>query len=330
MKAITVVGILLLAVVNWGCGSAGSQSHTKGTQNSTSTISSLQLSPASTSIGTGASQQLVATAKFSDGTSSDVSSSATWSSSDSNIASVSAKELASGVSSGTATITAQSGSVYAFATGSVTGAAANLKSITISPAGSASMPINTSLQFTAIATYNDGSSADLTNVVAWSSSTPSIAKMSATGLASSLQTGTTKISASLAGVTQSTMLTVTAPIISSIAVTPVGLTLAIGIHQQFVATATYTDRSSADLSSGVTWSSSSPSVASIDGTGLATTLAAGSTTMTATLGALSDTSTLTVVAAHLVSLSLSPADPTISIGTLEQFSVVGNFDVPPN
>jgi trimeric autotransporter adhesin len=193
------------------------------------------------------------------------------------------KGLANGAAVGTVTISAQMGSIKGSATLVVTGAAVNLTSIAISPSAS-SIPVHTNQQFIATGVYADGSSSDLTNVVTWSSSATSIATINSNGLASSQATGTTNISASLAGITQKITLTVTAPTISSIAVTPVGLTSGIGVNQQFVATATYTDGTSSDLNSGVAWSSSSPSVVTVDGKGLATTVAAGSSMIAQPLG----------------------------------------------
>jgi uncharacterized protein YjdB len=277
------------------------------------------------SIGMGAQQQFTATAHLSDQTTKDVTSSVQWSSSDSNIASIAAAGLATGSASGSVTITAQSGTVAGTAALKVSAAATNLTSITISPAAP-SIPVNSSQQFTATGNYSDGSSADLTNLVAWSSSSTTIATIASNGVVSTVGAGTTNISASFAGVSQSTALTVTAPSIVSIAVTPVGLTLAIGINQQFVATATYSDGSSADLASGVTWNSSSTTVATINSSGLATTVAAGSTTITATVGSFTDTMTLTVLPAHLISISVSPATPSIALGTTQQFTAVGSFD----
>lgn len=322
MKRVALIGLLLLASLNWGCGGAGKSSQTGTTL---PTIVSLQISPSSTSIGIGSTQQFTAALHYSDGTTSDVSNTAVWLTSDATIVSISGGGLASAVNAGTVNISAQSGAYHASASLAVTGAASNLQSITISPAAS-SIPTNTSQQFTATGVYTDGSSADLTNLVAWSSSSTGVATISAGGMANAVAAGSTNISAALAGVTSSTSLTVTAPSIASIAVTPVGLTLGIGINQQFVATATYTDGSSSDLSSGVTWTSSSSSVASVNGSGLATTLASGTTTITATIGSFSDNSVLTVVPAHLISISVSPSSSSIAAGTTEQFSAVGNFD----
>jgi uncharacterized protein YjdB len=277
------------------------------------------------SIGMSAQQQFHATANLSDGTSQDITSSATWSTSDSNIASVNAAGIATGSGPGTVTITAQSGSMISSGSLTVTAAAANLVSISIAPAGF-SIPVNTSQQFTATGTYSDGSSADLTSLVTWSSSTSATATVDVSGMVNAVAAGSTNISAVFAGVSQSTTLTVTAPTIVSIAVTPVGQTLGIGISEQYVATATYSDGSSSDLSSGVTWTSSSTSVATVNGSGVITTVAAGNTNITATLGALTDSSTLTVVAAHLTSIAVSPAVQSVAAGTTLQFSAVGSFD----
>jgi uncharacterized protein YjdB len=321
---LAVVTALIMCVLT-GCSGGGNSSGSGGFGTQPAGVTSIQVSPTSMSIGMSTQQQFHATAHLSDGTSQDITGSATWSSSDSNIASVSAEGVATGSGAGTVTIKAQSGSMFSNGSLTVTAAAANLVSIAIAPAAS-SMPVNTGQQFTATGTYNDGSSADLTALVTWSSSTTATATVDATGLATALAAGSTNISAVFAGVTQSTTLTVTAPTIVSIAVTPVGQTLGIGISQQYVATATYSDGSSSDLSSGVTWSSTSPSVATVTASGVITTVAAGNTNITATLGALTDSSTLTVVAAHLTSIAVSPAVQSIAAGTTLQFSAVGSFD----
>jgi uncharacterized protein YjdB len=162
--------------------------------------------------------------------------------------------------------------------------------------------------------------------VTWSSTPATIATVSASGLVNGVAAGPGNISASLGAISGSTSLTVTAPSIASIAVTPVGLTLGIGINQQYVATVTYTDGTSADLSSGVTWTSSSTSVATVNNSGLVTTVAPGQTTITASIAGQSDTSTLTVVPAHLTSIDVTPSVQTIAAGTTQLFTAVGNFD----
>lgn len=84
----------------------------------------------------------------------------------------------------------------------------------------------------------------------------------------------------------------------SIAVTPTNPSIATGLTQQFTATGTYT-LGTANITGAVTWASHNPSVATIDATGLATSLAAGTTTITATLYMIEGTTTLTVTEAEV-------------------------------
>ncbi len=64
--------------------------------------------------------------------------------------------------------------------------------------------------------------------------------------------------------------------------------------QQFVATGTYSDSSTADVTGSVVWSSSSPAIATMNSTGLATAVTLGNTTITATAGAVVGSTGLTV------------------------------------
>ena len=84
--------------------------------------------------------------------------------------------------------------------------------------------------------------------------------------------------------------------LSSITVTPANPSIKVGITQQFTAIGTYTDNTTQDLTSTATWSSSATSVATINGVGLASGIAAGPTTIKATSGAVNGTTTLTVSA----------------------------------
>ena len=69
----------------------------------------------------------------------------------------------------------------------------------------------------------------------------------------------------------------------SIAVTPANPTIQTGGTQQFTATGTYSDNSTQNLSSQVTWSSSSTAVATINAGGSGHRRCAGSTTISAAL-----------------------------------------------
>jgi hypothetical protein len=73
-------------------------------------------------------------------------------------------------------------------------------SIAVSP-GDESLAVGVSAQFTAVGTFTDGSTQNITNGVAWASATPSVAAISGTGVASGVAVGTSQITASLPGVT---------------------------------------------------------------------------------------------------------------------------------
>jgi trimeric autotransporter adhesin len=112
--------------------------------------------------------------------------------------------------------------------------------------------------------------------------------------------------------------------LSSIAVTPATASVAGTATQQFKATGTYSDSSTQDLTSTATWSSSSTSVATVNSSGLATGVAAGSSTITATSGSVSGTAALTVTAA-LVSIAVTPANPSVLVSGTEQFKATGTY-----
>ncbi len=117
--------------------------------------------------------------------------------------------------------------------------------------------------------------------------------------------------------------------LASLALTPLNLSLPRGTVQQFTATGTYSDGSTQDLTTSVSWTSSDTSVATISNAsgsnGSATSIAAGTTTITAALGGISASTTLTVTTATLVSLAISPTNPSIALGTTQQFTATGTY-----
>jgi len=324
MKNTNVLIASILLVTLLGC-SGSSSSGNSGGGGGNATLTSLSVAPATFSMGVGSSQQFTAIGKNSDGSSSDLTSSVQWTSSNTSVASVGATGMVTGLAGGASTIAAMFGLIKGTATLDITNQGATLKAIAIIPT-SATIPVNSAQQFSATGTYSDGSSRDITAQVSWSSSADAIATVSASGMVQGVKAGSATISASLAGIKQTMGVSVTAPTISFISVSPEGLTLPIGIRQQYVATATYTDSTSQDLVSGVSWTSSATAVASITASGLATTAGAGTTTIKAAVGSFTDTVTLTVVNAHLTSIFVAPGTISTAAGTRQQFTATGNFD----
>ena len=114
--------------------------------------------------------------------------------------------------------------------------------------------------------------------------------------------------------------------LTAIAVTPTTGTLPLGISQRFVATGTFADGHTADISAAVTWTSSAPAVADIGAaTGLADALTPGTTTITATSGATGGTLSLTTVAATIQSIVIAPATLQTGVGITRHFTATGTF-----
>ena len=122
----------------------------------------------------------------------------------------------------------------------------------------------------------------------------------------------------------STKLTVT-PKLNSIAVTPANPTIVSGTAQQFTATGTFSDGSMQNLTSSVTWTSATKTVATINGAGLATAISTGSSTIMAASGAVSGSTTLNVIAPTLSSITVIPANPFIVKNVTKQFTAIGTF-----
>jgi hypothetical protein len=243
-------------------------------------LKSIAVTPSPASVQVGNTLQFKATGTLTDGSTQDLTSTATWVSSSTTVATITSTGLATGVAKGTTNITAASGGITSPA--SVLTVTAILVSIDVAPP-SASIPLGNTQQFTATGHYNDGSTQDLTSSATWASSSTSVATISSTGLATSLAQGSTNITATSSAIVSNTaVLTVTAPVLKSIAVTPANKTLKPADTQQYTATGTFTDGSTQDLTSSVTWASSDITVATITTGGLATAVANGTTTISAT------------------------------------------------
>ncbi len=116
--------------------------------------------------------------------------------------------------------------------------------------------------------------------------------------------------------------------LSSIAVTAASASVVAGATDQLTATGTYSDGTTKNITTTATWTSSPTTTATVGSTtGLATGVAAGSATITAMLGTVSGHAALTVTAppVTLVSITVTPAAPTLFNGTTLQLTATGNY-----
>ncbi|MBV8051956.1 MAG: Ig-like domain-containing protein, partial [Acidobacteriaceae bacterium] len=116
-----------------------------------------------------------------------------------------------------------------------------------------------------------------------------------------------------------------APTLLSITVTPSNASFAAGTTQQMTATGTFSDGSTDDLTKSVNWNTADNTIATIDGQGLATAVSPGSTAVIATQGVVIGSTNLTVTSATLVSIVVTPANPSIPSHAQQQFTATGTF-----
>jgi trimeric autotransporter adhesin len=259
---------------------------------SNATLSSITLSPSTQGMAVGSTLAMDAVGYFSDGTHEPIGNVATWSTSASGVATVSLGTVTA-VATGQATIGALLGTVSQSATITVEG----LNSIAVTPSP-LSFAADTSSFLTATGKLADGTTQDLTGSMIWTSSNPTDLLMSVAsgskGWAIGEAAGSAMVGAAFLGLVQPEQVTVTSATLSTITLKPLNATITLGTSQQFSAQGEFSDGTTQNLTQQVTWSSSDISVAILNASGAASTTGIGTTTIQATMGAVTASTTLTV------------------------------------
>jgi len=338
---------------------------------SSTEVDSLSISPATQSLSIGQTAQFTATSTTTHGhhpaTTQDVTAVVTWTSSSAGVASIDSKGVATAVAPGSATITASmsgfGGLITTTATVSVTGTSGgggggganpNIVSISVIPnSQSVASPGQTS-QFIAIGTNGSGGTVDLSNKVTWSSSSPQIATITNTGVATAVSQGTSTITALYTNASDGTVATGTGTFavaggvpeqITGLTIYPGSQSLVQSEQTQFFVVGTQgTNGLQTDVTKGVAWTSTDTNVGTIgsagNGTpGLATAVGAGSTTITATwtnpdktVVVATATLAVTIGATQepLISINIVPGGATVSNkGMSAQFMAFGTYSTNP-
>jgi trimeric autotransporter adhesin len=299
---------------------------TKGTVSGVLSLSVARAGVLSISVGGGSSlsagftEQLLAQGSFTDNTTQTITTQVTWQSSDSTIATVSSAGVLTALKPGSVVITGSLGTVSG--TLSVVVNAASVASISVS--GSPLIAGSTE-QLSAIGTYSDNSTQYVTSQVVWQSSDNTVATVSASGMLTAFKAGAVTVTASLGTVSGGATITVSAATLSALTVTPTSFSIATGQSQQLLVQGVYSDGSSHDVTSQVTWGTNNAAVASVNGAGLVSGVSAGSATITATLGAVSRTASATVTALTLQSIFVTPGSASVATGQTQAFAANGLF-----
>lgn len=172
---------------------------------------------------------------------------------------------------------------------------------------SVTLTVGDSLALVATATYDSGAPVDVSAEAVWTSTTA--AASVTTGVVTANAPGTTTIEASFGALSDSATITVVpVPVVlTSLDVLPANPSVALGRPVTFSAFAHYSDGSSATITSGITWKSSNAKV-NIDAAGVAETIATGTATITAMVGTIEGSTSVTITPAVPVSIAIALTD----------------------
>lgn len=330
-------GLFMMLLVS-GCG----WSDTPTRQNDFTPLTSITVTAQYSTIAAKTTTKLTAMGHFSGYFDRDVTAQVTWTSSDANVAAFSAavpnrvKGLAAGSANVTATLAGLSASCP------LTVSPATISTVAVTPA-TPSVPKGLTQQFAATGTFSDGTTSftqDITFDATWSSSDITKVIISDLEISKGLATAagvstTTTINATFDGTVGSTVMTVTEPVLQSITVLPANPSVLSLENKQFTATGTYSDGSTADITSQATWNSSNTAFATISG-GVASTLAPGSTSIGASFTSngvtVNGSTNLTVAGGSLSSITVttpsltsSTQPPALVNGTKTRITATGTF-----
>ncbi|HXU80444.1 MAG TPA: Ig-like domain-containing protein [Polyangia bacterium] len=303
-------------------------------------LTSLDISPPALNLVVGQGSRLTAFGRYSDGNVLDVTDQVTWTSDDPMVATVTnivSPGFVTGVGAGTTAVRAQLAGQEAKVGVTVTGGGTMGQQLSVSPV-LASARVGQAVQFGATLIRADGTSMNVTGMATWSSSNPMVATLGGMGpggrsRATCLAEGTTTISATYMGLSDSTVLTCTpARTLIGLQVTPFLATLIVGQTIPFQATALFDDNSTQNVTGQTTWVSSDQMVADVSnqggpfgGRGQTTAIGAGTATITGTYMGLSASGTVTVSAGTLTGISVSPPTLSLRVGQSQGLQVTALF-----
>ena len=226
------------------------------------------------------SEPITLTATYSDNSTNDVTKAASWSSSNPSVAKVNVTEnsvTVTGLTIGSATITGSYGGKEATITVTVT---AKLLNVLAQPSN-VSVPQGKTQTVAIYAVYPDDSQVDVTNKVILTSGDKNVATVTGATI-KGVHIGETIVSGTFNDFPIEIPVTITAPL-KSLAIDPSSLDLTVNTNTSITLKATYTDKSTADVTGLANWKSSNSAVATVNVDGDRVTvngLTKGSTTIT--------------------------------------------------
>lgn len=268
-------------------------------------VASVIVTPARLDLTPGAQANLAAIAYDASGNALD-GRAVIWASSNTGVATVDDAGVLSAVAAGTATITATSEGISGNAAVSVS--VPPIASVAIQPR-SATIQRGATVQLAAAITDEAGSAVN-GRTPTWTSGSPGIAIVSASGLVTGVAPGSANIVAAVDDKADTATITVIAVPVGSVTVQPTSATVTVG--EGATLTATVKDLNGAVVTDRlVSWSTSNAAVASVTQDGVVKALAAGTAAISATSEGSSGSATVTVNRAPVATIALQPTSVTL-------------------
>jgi len=299
------------ATLVWSCSSSTAVDSTG------SDVASIAVSPSTSTIAVGAEVPLQATPQDASGKAVP-GVSILWTVQDSKVAKVSSSGVVTGLAIGTTQVAANANGKSGIA--AITVQKTPVASIVVVPKKIDGVNPGTKTPLTA--TVYDAAQNPLTDrTVIWTSSNEQVATVDANGVVTAVAPGTATITGTVEGKSDAATITVAQAAVATVEIFPNPLTVSVSQTTQMVATARDAN-GNALTGRAVTWSTSDPTIATIDALGKLTAVAAGNATITATSEGKSGTSAITVSTAAVGNVNVQPAAPSILQGASVQLSAV--------
>jgi len=213
--------------------------------------------------------------------------------------------------------------------------APTIESLDVTPKAE-TLDVGTTQKYTVLAKYSDNSYEDVSDQVTWSlandngsiifdQADPSIARAAAVG--------TDFVVATLGAITtedaQRAEVTVVDDTLVSIEITGGNSDLILGVNHQFNATGTYSGGRTQDLTEETDWTSGNTGFITISSSGLASPLAEGNTTITASFDGQTDIASVSINDPNKIDyIVITPEGYDFLTGELKQFSALAYFADP--
>ena len=296
------------AVIAVAASAVGAACHDDALDPGGESVATVEVAPPTATVMLGATVSLTATAL-------DVSGNVVtgrkvlWVSADSNFATVSGDGVVTGRFVGTVPVAASIEGKTA--TAQVIVIPVPVATVRVSPT-SRDLIVGESAQLTAVALDTRG--AVLANrPVAWTTSRPNVAAVSATGVITALAAGSAVITATIEGKTGVAAITVSPAPVATVVVSPSSATLVVGETAAFEA---QPRGASGQALNGreVTWASNPSQVATVTAAGVVFAVAPGTATITASSEGRSGSASVTVLAPSIQRVEITPAEASIDLG----------------